>query len=309
MNLTDEIRTRYSRYVFWGHLGTGADFTHIYRAWSKTLERLGAEVVWVHDDPASVPAVTPGSWVTAMDTAAKHLPVIPGVDYVLHNFSLADRVEPGHHLNIQVYTDAVVLEGNPQPFGRLSFFDRDARLLVEPWGCDLMRHEFLPPVWPEASRTVYWVGSIWNNEADQGNEDAIEAMRQHLTSVGLTFVQRRCDTDEENAELVRASRIAPAIAGRWQARVNYLPCRVFKNIAYGQLGITNVRAFGWILGNGIVKPSPPADRDSIAALLDVALSMSRREWMERVTWQQDSIAGFDYASKTARTFRAFDELR
>lgn len=33
--------------------------------------------------------------------------------------------------------------------------------------------------------------------------------------------------------------MAPAIVGSWQKSVGYIPCRIFKNISYGQMGITN----------------------------------------------------------------------
>jgi hypothetical protein len=33
--------------------------------------------------------------------------------------------------------------------------------------------------------------------------------------------------------------MAPAIVGQWQKMVGYIPCRIFKNISYGQMGITN----------------------------------------------------------------------
>ena len=33
--------------------------------------------------------------------------------------------------------------------------------------------------------------------------------------------------------------IAPAIVGKWQAEHGYIPCRIFINIAAGQLGVTN----------------------------------------------------------------------
>jgi hypothetical protein len=49
--------------------------------------------------------------------------------------------------------------------------------------------------------------------------------------VNLKFVP-----DWVNVAAIRRSRIAPAIAGRWQVEHNYLPCRMFKNISYGQLG-------------------------------------------------------------------------
>jgi len=33
--------------------------------------------------------------------------------------------------------------------------------------------------------------------------------------------------------------MAPALQGEWQCTNGYIPCRIFKNISYGQMGITN----------------------------------------------------------------------
>ena len=37
------------------------------------------------------------------------------------------------------------------------------------------------------------------------------------------------------------SFLAPAIVGKWQGERGYIPCRIFINIAAGQLGVTNSR--------------------------------------------------------------------
>ena len=47
---------------------------------------------------------------------------------------------------------------------------------------------------------------------------------------------------EDNRLLVQSSFLAPAIVGSWQERRGYVPCRLFKNISYGQLGVTNSKA-------------------------------------------------------------------
>jgi hypothetical protein len=44
---------------------------------------------------------------------------------------------------------------------------------------------------------------------------------------------------EENVRLIQASYMAPAISDKLHARIGYIPCRVFKNISYGQVPLTN----------------------------------------------------------------------
>ena len=44
---------------------------------------------------------------------------------------------------------------------------------------------------------------------------------------------------EENMKLIQESIIAPALQTEWQINHHYIPCRIFKNISYGKMGITN----------------------------------------------------------------------
>lgn len=47
---------------------------------------------------------------------------------------------------------------------------------------------------------------------------------------------------KDNIKLIQKSIIAPALQSDWQIRNKYIPCRIFKNISYGKMGMTNSRA-------------------------------------------------------------------
>ena len=46
-------------------------------------------------------------------------------------------------------------------------------------------------------------------------------------------------TIEENMKLIQESIIAPSVQTEWQVNNLYIPCRIFKNISYGKMGLTN----------------------------------------------------------------------
>jgi hypothetical protein len=50
---------------------------------------------------------------------------------------------------------------------------------------------------------------------------------------GLAVEQNR------SIEIIKDSFMAPSIVGTWQKEKGYIPCRIFKTVSYGQLGITN----------------------------------------------------------------------
>ena len=44
---------------------------------------------------------------------------------------------------------------------------------------------------------------------------------------------------KDNQDCIQESIIAPSLQSEWQVEHGYIPCRIFKNISYGKMGITN----------------------------------------------------------------------
>ena len=53
-------------------------------------------------------------------------------------------------------------------------------------------------------------------------------------------------------ELIQQSILAPALQTKWQVNNHYIPCRIFKNISYGKMGITNNQAVNEIFDNKLI---------------------------------------------------------
>src|SRR5690606_20960186 len=149
-----------------------------------------------------------------------------------------------------------------------TLFDASSRTLYQAWGTNLLAEEFHQPVHGSVrSRSIlFWVGSVWNNASNQGNLEQIADLKRVIADRGKKFVKVRFIPNWMNSALMRRSFLAPAIAGGWQVDHDYLPCRMFKNISYGQLGLSNVTGFKLILGDATM------EANSIAELIDRALS-------------------------------------
>ena len=52
--------------------------------------------------------------------------------------------------------------------------------------------------------------------------------------------------------LIKNSLFAPALQFEWQVNKEYIPCRIFKNISYGKMGITNNSAVNDIFDNQLI---------------------------------------------------------
>lgn len=53
-------------------------------------------------------------------------------------------------------------------------------------------------------------------------------------------------------KLIQESIIAPALQSEWQIENGYIPCRIFKNISYGKMGITNNDTVNLLFNNKLI---------------------------------------------------------
>ena len=57
---------------------------------------------------------------------------------------------------------------------------------------------------------------------------------------------------ERNMELIQNSVLAPAVQEQWQVDNGYIPCRIFKNISYGKMGMTNNKFVNELFDNKLI---------------------------------------------------------
>jgi hypothetical protein len=60
---------------------------------------------------------------------------------------------------------------------------------------------------------------------------------------------------DANVELIKKSLISPSLQDAEQIRKNYIPCRIFKNISYGKMGITNNPIVNELFDNNLIYDS------------------------------------------------------
>jgi hypothetical protein len=294
---------RYKKIVIWGFRTRFHTHRYIHAAFYDNLKKLGASVVWVEDAERNKTVVSAGDLVIAMNMAARHIPYVAGAYYCLHNFDENEltrqfeaQVDRTHSVRLQVYKNSA--EQSDQKWDEVTYFDSYSRTLYQPWGTNLLAEEFKPPVVPRG-RLVFWVGSVWNNALNQGNIQEINELKTILAFRGLRFVQLRFIGDALNTFFIRRSRLAPAIGGAWQVQQNYLPCRMFKNISYGQLGFSNIKKFDSLFHDAYIPGH------SIAELVDNALALSASEYVRFVVDQQSVVRRHTYLQKCINIFKAF----
>lgn len=238
---------RPSKTVVWGcglHQHTNS---YVYAAFHKAFRAMGFESYWLdssHD-------------VSGMDfsnslflTEGQHdagIPLRDDCKYVLHNCSSPKYMDlpERNRLVLQVFTNDV-LKRDVEPMGDGAYYYRPrggCHCLFQPWATDLLPEE-IDPSWTDLPREkiIHWVGTIGHDQF--GNDKQITPFVKEALGAGIEFRHHgpgSCDFDM-NKRLIQQSIVAPAIVGTWQAENGYIPCRIFKNISYGHMGVTNSKA-------------------------------------------------------------------
>jgi hypothetical protein len=293
---------RFDKFIVWGLRRKWHTHRFIHQHFFETLKKLGLPALWVDDAPGNNDLIGRNDLIIAANVAAAHLDPRRDACYVLHNMDerFSAAIPPAKRIGLYVYSRAGAKRHGVEKWGEAVFFDPRSRVLLQPWGTDLLPEEFRPPLpgTVRRNRLSFWVGSIWNNAQNQGNSNEIAALSRALKQVGKRFARVRFIPNAWNIGLIRHSCLAPAIGGAWQAENDYLPCRMFKNISYGHLGMSNVAGFDAILGDAAIK------RHDIPAMLDAALAMTDAQFSERIAAQQERIRDYTYDRNLVRIAQA-----
>lgn len=285
--------------MIWGLKNVYHTHRHIHKAFYENAKKLGYKTLWLEDVKSNQRFIKPNDLIISAEVSGKmvkekksiddyHLPLRDDVWYCLHNYQdiFKKLISKERVLNLAVYRSNEI-ESDFLKIDPCRFFDSKTKTLYQPWGTDLLKEEFKRPIFNK-NKFVFWIGSIWNNSRNEGNIEAIDDLKNSLKKFNLKFIRLRFIPDFLNIFFIRRSRIAPAIAGNYQVEVNYLPCRVFKNISYGQLGITNVGKFKEILLDTYI------EGQNIEEIIKNSLSLDKEDYINKVKKQQKFIENYTY---------------
>jgi len=140
------------------------------------------------------------------------------------------------------------------------------------WATDLLPHEIEAnkpkQILGRDAKTIHYIGTQWWVNQVELNQFDKACKENHIcfqpSGAGQVMAQQRhpiwgirVASIEENMRLVRESFMAPALSGSHHLTEGYVPCRIFKNISYGQPYVTNnLRAHQVLEQKGIFNPDP-----------------------------------------------------
>jgi hypothetical protein len=294
--LQGKFSKKISQLLIWGLKDVFHTHRYIHKAFYRTARKLALPVIWCDDSELCQKYMKEHSLVIALGSYVKHLPFLENVFYCIHNpkKELPVIVTKDKFLSLKVFRGHSPDYKNFVSWDFETFFNNDDRTLVQSWGTDLFPWEFYKPVFPLESKQFNWVGSIWNP-----NKHILEELKIHLKKRGIEFCHFQRTTQEENIELIRKSRLAPAIGNTDQIKSGYIPCRFYKNISYGQFAFTNIPALQNTFSDCLVPG------DTIAELVDNTLKLKEKEYLALIIKQQQAIKRQTYLHKLFHIVKAF----
>ena len=132
------------------------------------------------------------------------------------------------------------------------------------WGTDLLPHELQNNIdnlelisKKREPNNYYFIGSF-----TQSHANILPYLQQHniqFKKGGATFNinSNQNMSIDMNAECMQRSVVASAFQYGQQLQESYIPCRIFKNISYGRMGITNNKIVNDLFNNKLIYDPDP----------------------------------------------------
>jgi hypothetical protein len=261
---------KYSKVIIWGHPLYSHTHSYVHEAYYKGFKYLGYDVFWFHDGDYPEDFDYNNSLFIGEGFADKNIPIndtscymimycpspikyakagryvdirMAAVDFKdhIHEYSLdktkSEKIGPAvyyvHKTNekVKIINDYVDYE--------ISDFDK----LYISWATNLLPHEIHEDdMYLQRENVIYYSGTISPHGICE-NYSNFRPFVEACESNGINFIHNDSWSNplstEEVIRRTKVSLLGVDIRGRQHLKQRLLTCRVFKNISYGHLGLTN----------------------------------------------------------------------
>ena len=230
--------------VIWGHKLHTHTHSYIHNAFYKTYTHLGYKTIWLNNNDNINNIDFSNTLFLTEGQVDNGIPIRKDSYYILHNCNMDkyNIIPKSNILIIQVFSNDVI-KRNEQKIDEYIYYNQSKNnesysILYMPWATDLLPEEINNNILNlyniKIKREINFVGyetPEWNIVKNFCNVNKIA----YNSRGGF---QNNVDA-LTNQQLIKQSFIAPSIQTKWQVDNGYIPCRIFKNISYGRMGVTN----------------------------------------------------------------------
>ncbi len=253
-----------NKVVIWGHKLHSHTHSYIHWGFNRAFKHLGYDTYWF-DKRDNVSSFDFSNCLFLTEGQVdQHIPIRDDCYYIIHNCKKGKYhhlLNNGHAIILQVYTHDCLKRKEPS-LAYCFHYDLKQPVIYMPWATDLLPHEIddLKKQLPNIKRTnaAQFNGSA-GGMGGFGNQKQLDAFKKACQECGHTFaIRNACSCSmEENIASIQQAYLAPALQGSWQCNQGYIPCRIFKNISYGAMGLTNSKTVYELLKGKIIYNENP----------------------------------------------------
>lgn len=261
---------KYSKVIIWGHPLYSHTHSYVHDAYYKAFKHLGYDVHWFHDDDYPLDFDYTNSLFIGEGFADKNIPINDTSCYfIMYCPSPIKYKNAGRYIDVRMtavdFKDHIqeysVDKSNLTEIGPACYFEPKSNNKVRvnndyvdyemddydkiyiSWATNILPEEFDENnIFLERENVVYYSGTI----SPQGvceNYSNFSPFIQECLNNGIQFIHNdpwaNPLTTEEVIRRSKASILGIDIRGPQHLKQGLLTCRVFKNISYGHLGLTN----------------------------------------------------------------------
>ncbi len=265
-----ETSGRFMKIVIWGHKLHSHTHSYIHEGFFRAFRALGYDTSWLDDnDDVSNFNFANTIFLTEGQVDSK-IPIRDDCKYILHycnpekyqsvikNCLFLERSMICQRERLLSTSPSSIVE--PWVYFEENYKGTDGwKIYNEPlgapalyilWATDLLPDE-INMAWAdyERSNDVNWVGTIgsgiYGNATELGPYALAAIRSKHNFNQSINLSR------SVHIAKIQQSYTSPVIVGNWQLQNGYIPCRLFKNISYGQLPCTNSKYLSEVFDNKI----------------------------------------------------------
>jgi hypothetical protein len=254
-----------NKVIIWGHQLHNHTHSYIHNAFYIGFKHFGYKVYWFNEDGENnYPDLNEEidfnySLYIVHGLESKNLPLNKTSFYIGHNIEWicnndykipkshvllnnTDGIPSENIISLQVYSIECLNKKNYNG-SKYYYYTDDYNLIYMPWATDLLPHEIDKNIKNLDNFDIKNISNFIGMPLEHWGifRDELKKYNIEYKNYGGTF-DKNSDKNKsisENIELIQESIIAPALQTQWQIDNHYIPCRIFKNISYGKMGITN----------------------------------------------------------------------
>jgi hypothetical protein len=262
------------KFIIYGFLKPNCTHHFIHLAIEKAAKYLNYETYWLDNTHRLDTTFFDNSIIFTEGWETDNLPIAKNSVYIIHHFGNKPTGRYNHNIKYIINKNKVFdlrflcesFEDHNQKwnveFKNLYKVDlctytelaNGYSFIYQPWATDLLPEEInYDDVYIQKEKNVYYLGTVsdgWHNDIipqwKLNNKNAIEDFKRACKENDINFIINNPIenplTINQCKILSQKSYLSPDIRDIHKLESNYIPCRVFKNISYGNLGLTNSKA-------------------------------------------------------------------